>query len=253
MILHLLSKFSSVTEEDFFDALAEVVSNESAVIIPPTTNVTAIMSSWTRQAGYPFITVERNYSGATNQVTLTQARYFYPTPPVDPDNTTYWVPFNFATPSNPGFNSSRATGWIPQGQTSITITVDSLDADDYFLLDTRAGGYYRILYDEENFRLISNAMIQNGEHFHVTSKAAILENVREFFNNQQLTIAPVLDVLRILENEINYVAWFPVEEFILEIDRIFSGHQNYPVFRVNFVYCKMFYLNQVVLFVGICS
>lgn len=228
--------FSDVTEEDLFDALTDAVGNENEVIIPPTTNVSAIMSSWTRQAGYPLITVERNYNQGIDQVTLTQARYFYPTLPDDPDNTTYWVPYNFATPSNPGFNSSRSTGWIPQHQTSITITVDSLEADDYFLLDTYAGGYYRVLYDEQNYRLISNAMILNQEHFSVTSKAALLVNVRDFFNSQLLTVATVMDVLRILENEINHVAWYPVEQFILEIDQLFSGHQNYPVFRVNLVH-----------------
>lgn len=225
--------FSDVTEEDFFDAVAVAVGNENDVIIPPTTNVTAIMSSWTRQAGFPLIAVERNYNEGIDQVTLTQSRYFYPTLPIDPDTTTYWVPYNYATPSNPGFNSSRSTGWIPQHQSSITITVDSLGADDYFLLDTNAGGYYRILYDEQNYRLVSNAMVRNPEHFHVTSKAALLGNVREFFNTQQLTIASVMDVLRILENDINYVAWYPVEGFLPEIDRIFSGHENYPVFRVT--------------------
>ncbi|KAG4073910.1 hypothetical protein HA402_014115 [Bradysia odoriphaga] len=223
-------QFSDVTEEDLFDALENAVRNDG-VFIPPTTNVTEIMSSWTRQAGFPFITVERSYSQATDQVTLTQYRYFNPPSPIDPIRTNYWVPYNYATSDNPGFNSSRATGWIPQQDTSITITVDSLDANDYFLLDTYAGGYYRILYDQQNYRLISDAMLRNPEHFHLTSKASLVENVREFFSTQELTMAPVLDVLRILENEVSYVAWYPVREFLLEIDQLFSGHQNYPLFR----------------------
>ncbi len=191
------------------------------------------MSSWTRQAGYPLITVERNYTQGTNQVTLTQSRYFYPTEPIDPDTTTYWVPYNFATPDNPGFNHSTATGWIPQNQNSITITVDSLDANDYFLLDTYAGGYYRILYDEQNYRLISDAMVRNTEQFHLTTKASLLENVREFFNNGRLTVVAVMDVLRILENETSYTAWYPVESFILQLDQIFLGHENSALFRVK--------------------
>lgn len=194
------------------------------------------MSSWTRQAGFPFITVERNYNQSTDQVTLTQYRYFNPPSPIDPIRTNYWVPYNYATNDNPGFNSSRATGWIPQEDTSITITVDALDANDYFLLDTHAGGYYRILYDERNYRLISDAMLRNPEHFHITSKAGLLENVREFFSTNELTMVPVLDVLRTLENEDNYVAWYPVRAFLLQIDDIFSGHQNYPLFRVQ---CKV--------------
>lgn len=230
------SQFSDVDELDLFDALAAAVQNNS-VVLPPTTNVTDIMSSWTRQAGYPVVTVQRNYNQQIDQVTLTQRRYFYPTVPIDPDNTTYWIPYNVATPDNPGFNSSVATGWIPQHQTTITVTVDSLNANDYLLLDTHAGGYYRILYDERNYRLISDGMIENPEHFHVTSKASLLENVREFFSSQELSVVAVLDTLRILRNEINYVAWRPVEQLILDIDGIFQGHQNYRVFRVSHMPC----------------
>lgn len=193
------------------------------------------MSSWTRQAGFPLITVERNYDTVTDQVTLTQARYFYPTYPIDPDNTTYWIPYNYATPSNPGFNSSRSTGWIPQNENTITITVDSLNANDYFLLDTYAGGYYRIIYDEQNYRLISDAMVQNTNQFRTASKSKLLDNVHAFFNSGRLTLTTVMNVLRILENEINYVVWYPVENFLLEIDTAFSVHQNYARFRVNFI------------------
>lgn len=192
-----------------------------------------MMSSWTRQAGYPLVTVERNYNQGTDQVTLTQERYFYPTIPIDPDNTTYWIPYNYATPSNPGFNNSIATGWIPQQQTAVTITVDSLEANDYFLLDTYAGGYYRVVYDARNYRLVSNAMIEDPDQFHVMSKASLLENAREFFSSQQLTMTTVMDVFRILENEVNYIAWYPVQSFILEVDLLFSAHPNYAIFRVT--------------------
>lgn len=228
----LYSQFSDVTEEDLFDALTTAVSNSDA-FIPPTTNVTEIMTSWTRQAGYPLVIVERNYEQDTHLVTLSQARYFNPSPPVDPVYETYWIPYNFATPDSPYDNSSIATGWIPQGQTSVTISLSSLDADDYFLLDTNAGGYYRILYDERNYRLISDAMVRNPEQFTATSKASLLENIREFFNIQELLVNTVMDALRILENEASYIPWYPVQGLILDIDQIFSGHEAYPIFRVN--------------------
>lgn len=207
------------------------------IILPPYTSVAALMSSWTRQAGFPLVTVERNYNQGTDQVTLTQERYFYPTA-LEDDNTTYWIPYNYATPSNPGFNSSRAMGWIPQNESTVTITVDSLDADDYFLLDTYAGGYCRVLYDQRNYRLISDAMIEDPDQFLVLSKASLLENVRQFYNTQELTMTTVMDVFRVLENEINYIAWYPVQSFILEVDLLFSGHQNYATFRVKLVNSK---------------
>lgn len=224
--------FSDVTEEHLFDSLALSVSTEDETLIPSTTNVSTIMSSWTRQAGYPILTVERNYDANRDQVTLSQRKYIYPSSPTDPVVTTWWIPYNYATPKNPEFNRSQSMGWMPQDEDTITITVDSLRADDYLLLDTYAGGYYRVIYDERNYRLISDAMVRNVSQFHVASRSTLLENVHEFFRSSRLTLTTVMDVLRILENDDEYVSWYPIQDILLEMDRTFSGHENYAIWRV---------------------
>lgn len=227
------SMFSDASEDDLFEALDLAVWLETETIIPITTNVPTIMASWTRQAGYPIITVERNYDERTDQVTLHQRRYYDPEPPSGRANSTYWIPFNYASPSYPTSTNSRATGWIPQNVNAVTITVNSLAADDYFLLDTHGGGVYRVIYDERNYRLISDAMVRNISQFHVTSRANLLENVRQFTISDQLPITTLMDVMRILENEDNYIAWRPTEYFLHDIDGMFSGHENYAIWMVS--------------------
>lgn len=225
--------FSDASEEHLFEALDLQLWLENEFIIPDTTNVSTIMSSWTRQAGLPIITVERNYVDGTDQVNLRQRRYYNPQPPFDPENSTWWIPYNYATPNHPPSANSRATGWIPQHENSITITIESLTANDYFLLDTHGGGYYRVLYDERNYRLISDEMVRNITQFTVASRSNLLESVTEFTIQEQLTLTTFMDVLRILENDDQYASWNPIESLISAIDNFFSGHENFPIWRVT--------------------
>lgn len=186
------------------------------------------MSTWTRQAGFPLITVERNYANRTDQVTLRQQRY-YSYPPTNITNSTWWVPYNLVTPSSPGFENTRAEGWIPQNSTSWEITVDSLGADDYLLINKRAAGYYRTLYDERNYRLISDAILRNGSLFHSTDIAQLIDDAFEFHRTDQLSLAVLLDLFRVLEFESDFISWSQAFYPIYYIDRNFRGHHNYTI------------------------
>lgn len=227
------SAYSNAGEEQLFEALQESVQLETETIIPSTTDVSTIMASWTRQGGFPLITVVRNYDDRTDQVTLRQER-FYSFPPPDRENTTWWVPYNLATPSNPGFENTRAEGWIPQNSTSWEITVNSLGADDYLLINKQAAGYYRVLYDERNYRLISDAIIRNASLFHSTNIAQLMGDSLEFYRTGMIPVTTVLNLLRVLEFRSDYVSWNTAFSTIYYINQNMLGHQNYP-FWADFI------------------
>lgn len=211
-----------------FDSIALSVWNNPEIVIPPETNVPDIMGSWTRQAGFPLITVQRNYDGSTNQVTLTQDRYYFSQPENNPVNTTWWVPYNLVSPSNPGFESTIVEGWIPNVP-SFNITVNDLDADDYLLINKQAAGFYRVLYDETNYRLISDAILQNGSLFHSTQVSQLIDDAYEFYETGRASITSVLDLLRVLEFRSDFVSWSPAFNFIFFVNRNIQGHRNYPL------------------------
>lgn len=190
------------------------------------------MKSWTRQAGFPIITAERNYAANPSEVTLSQKRY-YNSDVTNPENTTWWVPYSIATPANPGFQNTRADAWIPQNVTSITITVDSLQSHDYLLINKRAAGYYRVLYDKQNYRLLSDAIITNISEFHLTNRAQLFNDVLEYVVRDYISYETVMDILRILEHEDEYISWNAARNILYTITNNFFGHQNYPLFVVS--------------------
>lgn len=92
------------------------------------------MSSWSRQKGFPVVTVERNYE--TERVTLSQRRYAsYAS--TTPDVTAWWIPYNLATASSANFDETRATHWMDARTMLQEITVSGLNNSDWLIINKR--------------------------------------------------------------------------------------------------------------------
>ncbi|XP_037026046.1 aminopeptidase N-like [Bradysia coprophila] len=219
---------SDADEEDLFESLQKFVQLKEG-IIPTDTDVATIMSSWSRQPGFPLITVERNYVGATSQVTLRQKRYI--TYGESNSNLTWWVPYNFATAKNPGFENVKVEGWMPQNTSSFEIIIDSLDADDYLVMNKRASGYYRVIYDERNYRLISDAIIKNHSLFPSTNIAQLLIDAKNFIDHDLLPYPPLLDLLRVMEFDVSHVSWSAAFGAFSALNQNFRGHRSFSIWE----------------------
>lgn len=191
------------------------------------------MSSWSQQAGFPIVTVRRNYEGAPQTVTLSQERYFT-TQPSTPDNTTWWIPINYATMQNPNFDNTTADEWFPQNYEfgDFSFNISSLTANDWLIINKQESGYYRVLYDEQNYRLLSDALVRNISVFHNLNRAQLIDDSYNFVRTERLSYNTFLDVARFLEFENEYATWYPAITAFTTLDRYFVGHDDYPRFRV---------------------
>lgn len=124
-----LRAYSAASEEDLFNALQSAIQ-EDGLQLP--TSFTNIMSSWTRQKGFPIVTVERNYESST--VTFDQQRFVSNVSSTE-DPARWWIPFNLATASSANFDQTTATHWLPANTGSQTITVANLNASDWLLVN----------------------------------------------------------------------------------------------------------------------
>lgn len=201
--------------------------------IPADIDIATTMGSWSQQAGFPVVTVTRNYNqGSTQNVTLSQERYFT-VQPTTPDNTTWWIPINYATAQNPNFENTTADEWFPQNQRNFTIQVPSLtSANDWLIINKQESGYYRVLYDQRNYQLLSEALYNDIDAIHNLNRAQLIDDTYNFVRTDRLTYDTFLDITRFLEFENEYAAWYPAITAFTTIDRYFSGHVNYPLFRV---------------------
>lgn len=122
--------YSDAGEEDLFNALQGAVQEDGLQL--PTT-FPNIMSSWSRQKGFPVVTVERNYPSTI--VTFSQERYLS-TPSTAQDPTLWYIPFNLATASSANFDETTATHWMSNVR-SQNVTVAGLNDTDWLLVNKK--------------------------------------------------------------------------------------------------------------------
>lgn len=214
--------------------MVSICPAREANAIPTDIDIATTMGSWSQQAGFPVVTVTRSYDEASAQnVTLSQERYFT-TQPNTPDNTTWWIPINHATARNPNFGDTTADEWFPQNHQpgNFTIQINSLTGNDWLIINKQESGYYRVLYDEQNYRLLSEAVYMNIDVFHNLNRAQLIDDTYNFVRTDRLTYNTFLHVARFLEFEHEYAAWYPAITAFTTIDRYFAGHDDYAIFRV---------------------
>lgn len=121
--------FSAAAEEDLFNALQEAIQEDNLQL---PTNFTNIMASWSRQKGFPVLTVQRNYPSTV--VTVSQQRYLS-NPSTTQDPTLWWIPYNLATASSSDFDDTTATHWISDRTQNITVA--NISDNDWLIVNKR--------------------------------------------------------------------------------------------------------------------
>lgn len=228
LISYLKSKTDSdATEEDLFAAIETAVKADGT--LDAAHNVATIMSSWTRQAGYPIVSVKRNYTDASAAtVTLSQERYFSePQSNVTP--ATWWIPFNLASASAFNFNTTTATHWLST-ETS-TVNVSDLKPTDWLLLNKRQTGFYRVQYDQRNYELLGAVLLANHTDIHLASRSQLLDDAFDLARSGRHSYDVPLDLAKYLAEETEYVPWASAWRGLALIDRLQSGSSKFAAYK----------------------
>lgn len=218
--------YDDAAEEDLFAGLEEAILEDN--ILGPDFDIFAMLYSWTRQSGFPLVTVARNYT--TGEVTFTQERYL--TAPTTPPSTNlYWIPLTFARDGAANFSDTQAHTWM--GNQSLSLTFPSFSADDWLMVNNQQAGYYRVQYDQTNYDLLADAMVRNISLFPETNRAQLLDDLYNLARTNRESYATALRAAQFLEFDTSYISWYPAITMFTTIDNNFHGHESYPRFRVR--------------------
>lgn len=216
-----------MSEEDLFLGI-QIATFEDSVILPAT--VQTLMRSWTRQSGFPIVTVTRDYNVSTN-VTFSQRR-FMSEPTATPDSSLFWVPIFFGLPSDPSHElGNRSILWISNREESHQIS--ELTNADWLIVNKLSSGFYRVLYDRQNYRLIANALNEDIERFEVTDRASIIDDLYNFAENDLVAYDAFFEYIQYMQTEHYYEAWYTATQALASIVLRFDGQTNNEVFRVG--------------------
>ncbi|BFF91422.1 aminopeptidase N [Drosophila madeirensis] len=216
------NQFTSCDEWDLFESFQEA-ANEQGLTLP--TTAANIFSSWSHQAGYPLLTVERNYGAGT--FTVKQQRYV-----ADKDATnqnTWYVPINFATASSPDYRNTSASHYL-LNVSELAVTDAQIGSDDWLLLNKQSSGYYRILYDNQNYQLLAKVLADQPYKIHARNRAQLLYDTYIFLNTGRLTHSTLFNLLSYLKNENEYAPWSTANTILTVFDRYLRGDEQYSHF-----------------------
>lgn len=221
------SEFGAVSESELFSALEEVVKKDGT--LREDHDVATIFSTWSRQAGFPLVTVERNYANA--DIRFSQERYLNINgTSVDP--SIWWIPINYAFASEPDFKDTAATGWFRVR--SHVINDPGVGSTDWFLLNKRQTGYYRVKYDLRNYRLLADQLDRDFEVIHLTSRSQLIDDAFDLARYERLTYDVAFDLIKYMVNEVEFVPWVSAFRGLQVVDRLLAGSPIHQEFKVDY-------------------
>lgn len=188
------------------------------------------MTSWTRQEGFPLVTASRLYN--SSELHLTQLRYVTNVQgPINNSSYIFWIPYVIATPSDPNPNTYK---WLnQQSQIIDNNELNGLQASDWLLISTEQSGYYRVLYDIPNYKLLSSALLKRRENkINNLTITQLINDAHSFLFSGLLNAEIFFNLIEFLSNCTDYAPWAAAFKAIEEIDNFYSGDENYPLFMV---------------------
>lgn len=129
-------RFSNTQTEDLWAALEEASGKP----------VGEVMSTWTKQKGFPVISVTQRQDGNSRVLVLKQEKFCADGKlPKEETNTTWMVPITISSSASP----AKVIKEVLLTEKLMEVTVDNVRADQWIKLNVGTVGVYRVQYETE--------------------------------------------------------------------------------------------------------
>ncbi|PAA88783.1 hypothetical protein BOX15_Mlig006779g1, partial [Macrostomum lignano] len=194
----------------FHTALYNSLTRQYSESTNKSLNVSSVMDRWIKQMGYPVLNC--SVSTAARRLTLTQNHFLsdpsqVPSYPSD-YNYTWIIPVTMGTKQNLTSGTpedvSGFVNWMAEKEQSFEF---NNTADDWYLLNLRSSGFYRVNYDLDNWKRLIDQLISNHTVFSPQDRARLLDDSFALASAGYLDYSIPLNMTKYLKNETHYVPW----------------------------------------------
>nr|XP_060635604.1 glutamyl aminopeptidase [Anolis sagrei ordinatus] len=163
--------------------------------------VEEVMDTWTRQMGYPVLSMHSN-------LTLTQKRFLLD-PKADPSQPSSDFNYRWNIPVKWYEGNTTDTIFYSKSEPAgITITRPSNPPPNSFLkVNKNHVGFYRVNYETQAWDDLANIMMNNHQDFSQGDRAGFLEDAFALARARLLSYSYALNLTRYLKNETEYIPW----------------------------------------------
>ncbi|KAH8355088.1 hypothetical protein KR093_005376 [Drosophila rubida] len=221
--------YSSVTQSDLWQAMQQAVDANSSIA---QLGVAPVMDSWTKQAGYPLVSVMRDY--ATGSVSVNQMRFLLPGDVQAESANCWWIPLTFVVQREPNFAATQAQFWLDcrnSGNRNLTLLAKP-STREWIMLNPQVSTIYRVNYDAHNWRLIIETLNSTAHvgDIHVLNRAQLMDDIMAlaWLNVQSYELA--FSMLEYLPHEPHVVPWKRILDVLGKHGDLLRDEQT-PLFR----------------------
>lgn len=199
--------------EDLWNAF-ENVSNKP---------VKRMMSTWTKQQGFPVVQVSSKTKGNRRILTLTQEPILTEKLLDDEEEQILWcIPISVVTSRNP---EEIIVSTLMETRT-MGIPIDDLAPTDWVKINPKVIGYYQVIYSSDMLKLLKPAI--RNKQIPLVERLQILNDHSTLLRNDRVAAIDVLRLLSYYEHEDDLVIWRTIETAVTELTLAMN---NEPLMR----------------------
>ncbi|XP_073729218.1 glutamyl aminopeptidase [Misgurnus anguillicaudatus] len=213
--------FQNAKTADFWKALAD----ESGL------PVADIMDTWTKQMGYPVLSLTTTDTNAK----LTQTRFLLdpnadPTQPTNPLGYKWTIPVKWQS-----INSNQKSIIFDKGQTEMVISDYSPTNDGLIKVNKDHMGFYRVNHIDSMWSAISQQLLANHLVYNATDRSSYVDDVFAFARADIVDYGNAFNLTMYLVNETEYIVWDRVSASISYVANMLADDTElYPTFQKLF-------------------
>ncbi|KAJ8035811.1 Aminopeptidase N [Holothuria leucospilota] len=203
-------------------------------------DVKKIMDTWTLQMGYPVINITRN----DKMLTATQSHFL-----IDPNSEVedkygdlgyLWYAQLTHTHETEQQYDNPSYDWLNATETLlVTFSLeDSVQADDWYLVNIKQYNYYRVNYDLENWERLAQQLQDDKNVIPNENRAALIDDAFNLARGGRLSYDTALSLTLYLENELEYIPWEATLTVFRYIRDMFSRNSGYGVLE-KYMLCQI--------------
>ncbi|KAH8382722.1 hypothetical protein KR009_004926 [Drosophila setifemur] len=257
-------KYRNAEQDNLWESLSEAAHQYG--VLPKSYDIKTIMDSWTLQTGYPVITVTRDYSSKTADVT--QARFFLNSQlPSAKRKGCWWVPLSYTSQGELDFDNTAPKDWLECGKIcgNLPKTIQDFPGDDQWVIfNTQLSTPYKVNYDAQNWKLLIETLT-NGDfkHIHVMNRAQLIDDMMYLAWTGEQDYEVAFQLILYLRRERDFLPWKTAFDNLILLVRIMRQTPNIDLFRrflrklitpiyehlqgINDTFCSMTEQDQILL------
>ncbi|XP_029033388.2 aminopeptidase N-like isoform X2 [Osmia bicornis bicornis] len=206
------------------DLLAALQSAAGATKTWGGANFSVIMNEWVNKPGFPVVNVKKVKDG---EFEVSQKRFLSDG---STDDTKWWVPLTYTHKSEAEFKNTTPVAWLKANGDSVTINIEN--NNEWILFNKLHSGYYRVNYDEENWKKL-DSYLKTNDYVNIPpiNRAQLIDDAFSLAQADYLDYTTALSLTNYLTKEVDYVPWSSAIRNLNFLNNMMRNSKHYNTFK----------------------